>query len=232
MKILLGMPSYGGNFPSIMLHTAFNLIRPCPIGLMTPDRKPIDHARNMIATVALEQDYDYLFFIDDDNPVPRDTLIKFLEDDKDIVTAPILKREPDEDGSYPLCAFYGRMEGDIRLYDSITEFWDPGPLHRIALCGMGCTLIKRKVLEAVNAKYPGCPFQRGNLIHFEKTDTIIDRTKGLKRTTSEDLEFCERANDEGFEVWLDDRIRPLHLTRMGAVQWLSLIHISEPTRPY
>lgn len=219
MKILLGMPCYSGMFPSVVFQSIFNLKKPCPMGFMTVDRLPIDRARNIIAAEALRQNYDYLLFIDDDNPIPRDTLIKFLEDDKDVVCAPILRRKPDEDGSYPLCALYGHLEKDIRIYEPITEFREQGYLHRIDACGMGCTLIKRKVLEAVNAKYPDRPFQQGNLISFNEGDKVIDRSKGLKRTMSEDLEFCERAVDAGFEVWLDDRIRPLHLTGFNVVQW-------------
>ena len=120
------MPSYSGMFPSVILQSVFNLKRPCPMGLVTVDRFPIDRARNIIAAQALKGNYDYLFFIDDDNPVPRDALIKLVEDDKDVVVAPILKRKPDEDGNHPLCAFYGHLEKDIRIYEPITEFWDAG----------------------------------------------------------------------------------------------------------
>uniref|UniRef100_A0A6M3L5V0 Putative methyltransferase n=1 Tax=viral metagenome TaxID=1070528 RepID=A0A6M3L5V0_9ZZZZ len=168
---------------------------------------------------ALKQGYDYLFFVDDDNPIPRDTLIKFLEDDKDVVCAPIPKRLPDADGAHALCAFYGHLHKDLRIYEPIKSFREEGYLHKIDACGMGCTLIKREVLEAVNKKYPNSPFQQGNLISFEEHDKVIDRSKGLKRTLSEDLEFSERVVDAGFEIWLDDRIRPLHLTNYGSVQW-------------
>lgn len=202
-----------------MLHTAFNLTRPCSMGLMTPDRMGIEQARNLMAAEALEHGYDYLFFIDDDNPVPRDTLVKFLEDDKDIVCAPILKRRPDKNGQHPLCVFYMHMRNDIRLYEPVTQFRDEGYLHKIDACGMGCTLIKRKVLEAVDKKYPGKSFQMGNLISYHQGDGTIDIAKGLKRTMSEDLEFCERATDAGFEIWCDTRIRPLHQTGLNYVQW-------------
>ena len=202
-----------------MLQTAFNLTRPCPMGLMTPDGQGIELARNMIAMEALKHGYDYLFFIDADNPVPRDTLVKLLEDDKDVVGVPYLKRKPNEKGEHTLCAFYMRRQGGMRLYDPIKTFREGGYLHRIDACGTGCMLIKRKVLEEVNKRHPNKPFQFGNLISFNEGDKTIDIAKGLKRTMSEDLEFCERAADAGFEIWLDTRIRPLHLTGFNAVQW-------------
>lgn len=36
---------------------------------------------------------------------------------------------------------------------------------------------------------------------------------------SEDCEFSERAIKEGFEMWLDERIRPLHVSRPLVVQY-------------
>jgi SAM-dependent methyltransferase len=218
MKILLGVPTYSGLFPSVIVQSIFHLKKPCPVGFMTVDRLPIVEARNIIARQALAEKYDYLLFMDDDNPIPRDTLVKFVEDDKDMVCAPILHRNPDENGNRSLCVFYQYLQGDIRLYKPIERFPD-GYLHKIAACGMGCTMIKREVLEAVDKKYPGRPFQAGNLISYNEGDRIIDAAKGLKRTMSEDLEFSERAGDAGFEIWCDTRIRPLHLTGFSSVQW-------------
>jgi GT2 family glycosyltransferase len=45
---------------------------------------------------AIQKGATHLLFLDDDNPVPPDTLIKLLEDDKDIVIAPILSRNPNK----------------------------------------------------------------------------------------------------------------------------------------
>jgi hypothetical protein len=36
---------------------------------------------------------------------------------------------------------------------------------------------------------------------------------------SEDVLFCERAVDLGFEVWLDERIRPMHISGNKFVVW-------------
>ena len=217
-KILIGTPSYSGLFPSIMVMSLLHLQKPCPTGFMTVDRLPVVQARNIIAREALKQNYDYLFFVDDDNPIPKDTLVKFVEDDKDIVAAPILHRNVDAEGNRKLCVFYQYVEKGIRIYKPVEDF-PVGDLHKIDACGMGCTLIKREVLEAVNEKYPDRPFQLGNLITLQEGDTVLDVNKGLKRTMSEDLEFSERARDAGFEIWCDTRIRPLHLTTMGSVQW-------------
>jgi len=69
-------------------------------------------------------------------------------------------------------------------------------------------LIKRKVLEAMNKKHQDLMFEFG--------DVTVD---GQRRTMSEDAEFCERAVDLGFEIWLDERIKPIHFTQMKAIKW-------------
>jgi hypothetical protein len=160
--------------------------------------------------------------VDDDNPIPEDTLEKMIEDDKDIVVAPILARNPNKDGKFNLCAFYAdkqKLEDGttLRLYRNITNFRDDGPLHKIDAAGTGCMLIKRKVLEAMNEKWKGLPFEFGD-IKLDKSITV-DGQAFDRRTMSEDCEFSERAIDLGFEIWLDDRIRPKHITGLSFNQW-------------
>ena len=52
--------------------------------LNNPRRMSIDNMRNMTAKVALENDVDYILFIDDDVLVPIDTLGRLLACDADI----------------------------------------------------------------------------------------------------------------------------------------------------
>lgn len=54
-------------------------------GLFTPRRTSIDRMRNSLAKMAIEQDYDYIAFIDDDVIVPLDLFDKFYKADVDII---------------------------------------------------------------------------------------------------------------------------------------------------
>ena len=197
------------------------LHKPYSTGFMSVERQRVDKARNAIAMEALKNGFDYLLFVDDDNPIPPDTLEKFIEDDKDIVIAPILGRNPNQEGKHNLCAFYTKTHRvndiDLRLYYPIEKFRDEGALHKIDGGGTGCMLIKRKVLEKLFLKYQENIFEFGD-IRFPKT--MIDGKEYDRRTMSEDAEFCERAIDEGFEVWLDERIKPIHLSSTKSVQWM------------
>jgi GT2 family glycosyltransferase len=188
---------------------------------MSVERQRVDKARNYMVNEALKGGFDYLFFVDDDNPIPPDTLEKLLEDDKDIVSAPILGRVANKDGKHPLCAFYSKeatADGkSLKLYYPIEKFREEGPLHKVDAVGTGCLLIKRKVLEELIKIHKDGLFEFGD-IKFKKKITV-DGQEYDRRTMSEDAEFSERAVNAGFGIWVDDRIRPYHLTGMGAVQY-------------
>jgi GT2 family glycosyltransferase len=219
--VLLGLPTGSGHIPVAMVASLLQLQKPLPCAFSYVERQRTDKARNGLVLEALKNGADYLLMIDDDNPVPSDTLKLMLEDDKDIVIAPILSRNSKQDGTHDLCAFYAKkvkVDGKpLRLYSPIKDFKDKGPLHKIDAGGTGCMLIKRAVLEKLYALHQGQPFEFGD-IRFKKK-IKVDGIEYDRRTMSEDVEFCERAVDAGFEVWLDDRIRPIHFGRMTGVQW-------------
>lgn len=219
--ILVGLPSGSGFVPSVMVASLLQLEKPLPCGFTVVDRQRIDKVRNHFAIEALKVGADYLFMVDDDNPIPSNTLKLMVEDDKDIVIAPILSRNPNKEGVHTLCAFYSKqhkVDGKpLNLYYPIEKFKDEGPLHRIDAGGTGCVLIKRKVLEKMFVQYREYMFEFGD-IKFKKK-VKIDGVDYDRRTMGEDVEFCERALKLGFELWLDDRIRPIHLSGQGSVQW-------------
>jgi len=219
--ILIGMPSGSGMVPTIMLQSLLMLHKPYPCAFLSVERQRVDKARNHMTMEALRGGFDYLFFVDDDNPIPIDTLEKFIEDDKDIVSAPILGRNPDKNGIHPLCCFYAREiiadKKPLKLYFPVTQFKENHYLHKVDATGTGCLLIKRKVLEKLNTIYQDSIFEFGDIKFNEKV--TVDGKEYDRRTMSEDCEFSERAVKAGFEIWVDERIKPIHLTTLGSIRW-------------
>ena len=215
--ILIGMPNGSGQVPASTVSSLLQLHKPCPCAFMIVERQMIELARNGIVAEALKNKCSHVLFLDDDNPVPPDTLELFLEDDKDIVIAPILTRNPNKEGKHTLCAFYSEKVGGHKIYRSIEQFKEDGYLHKVDGGGTGCMLIKIDVLAKMFAKYKDRIFERTRTI-FDKP-IVVEGKEYLERTMSEDCEFCERAIDMGFEVWLDSRIRPLHITGNNFVQY-------------
>ena len=150
--------------------------------------------RNFVAKGFLEQDEaEWLWFVDTDIIMMPDTLYRLYEfadrDARPIVTGmyfSYLSREV----NYPLpLMFHRTAEGEYRSLDRSSD----QPI-KIDGCGMGCCLIHRSVLEAIEAKYrdidPWVWFGRD-----------VVEMKGRKTRLGEDFTFCRRAQELGFTIW-------------------------------
>ena len=142
--------------------------------------RPIDKARNVCHREFLKEDYDYLFFLDG-RVVPQvDVLDKLIAANKDIVSSTVQALQAFEGAPRLVPVAMRKAEGGFKPH------FGEG-LERVDATTMACTLIKRKVMEAVGKR----AFQH----------TMIDEwgTTGY----SEDFYFCERARGAGFEIWND-----------------------------
>lgn len=215
--VLIGMPNGSGQVPASMVSSLLQLRKPVPCAFMIVERQMIEMSRNAIVMEAIKNNASHVLMVDDDNPIPPDTLEKLLEDNKDVVIAPILSRNPNKNGIHDLCAFYMEEVDGVKLYKNIDMFRDDGYLHKIDGGGTGCMLIKIEVLKKLFARYGDRVFERTRSV-FPKPITHEGR-EWTERTMSEDIQFCERVIEEGFEVWLDSRVRPLHITGSNFVQY-------------
>ena len=196
-----------------MVQSLLQLQKPIQCMSMIIDRQRVDKARNYLVNMAIQNNCDYLLFIDDDNPIPSNTLEKLIEDDRDIVIAPILARNPDKNGEHKICAFnkinVKIKDNILTMYKDIEKFdYEKGFIQKIDAGGCGCMLVKRKVFETLYKKYEGMPF-----------DFVENEVDGQKRRLSEDILFCERAINEGFELWIDLRIKPYHIGENKMIQY-------------
>jgi hypothetical protein len=159
---------------------------------------------------------------------------KLMSANKDIVGAPMMTRSVRKDGKHALCAFekYNFYIGDgktVNKYRSIQSF-DPskGHLQPVDAIGGACMLIKKEVFTALYQKFDGKPFQFINETHETKEHGVT------LRNISEDMCFSERAKQEGFEIWVDTRIRPVHLGKPEFIrfeqEWEHLPPVSEPLK--
>ena len=143
----------------------------------------IDQIRNLIAEWAKR--YDYLFSVDSDIVLPKDSLKKMLEADKDIISGLYIQRIPN---THTLEVYMVDPNGGI--INIPYELLKPhNGLVEIAGCGFGCCLVKGDVFRAM--EYP----------HFFYKSAI-----NHKDTVSEDIYFCKKARDLNFKVWVDTTI--------------------------
>ena len=126
--------------------------------LVTPHRLPIDKMRNLCAKLALEQNYDYLMFIDDDVLVMPNTYKSLRDADKDIVMALTFVR------GWPYPPMFFKSEGivtdrdgyrreNLSHYIEWADHVNEEGLVECAALGFSCVLIKVDVLRAVSPPY-------------------------------------------------------------------------------
>jgi len=201
-KILIGMPCGSGMMSAYTVDGLFKLTRPCPTSLLIIERQAIDAARNYILEIAIRLQVDYVLFADDDGVLPPDTLVKLVEDDKDIVGAPMMTRNVRDNGEHALCVFekFDFYIGDgktVNKYRSMTGF-DPakGYLQLVDAIGASCFLIKREAFEALWKKHNGRPFE---FVH----ETHITKEHGVTlRNISEDLCFAKEQKKKDLRFGL------------------------------
>lgn len=140
----------------------------------------IAKARNTLVRRSLEAGSEWILFLDDDHVYPSDLLFRLLAHEKDIVGSLYLRRA----APFAPVAFSHRRQDD-GLYQSIdlTELPNEG-LLKVQAVGAAGLLIRSEVFRA----FPEPWFVHGRHAEWD---------------ASEDIVFCEQAQDAGFEVFVD-----------------------------
>lgn len=186
MKGLIGIPCME------QVHVPFvdsllKLEKPSGVDIVFYQLSMIYVAREQLAKKCIKEGYDWLFFIDSDMVLPPDALTKLLAHDKDIVSGIAFKRFPPFDP-----CFYEKVSvTDRGIKLEHFKKWQKGLIEADA-CGMACCLIKRKVFEKMieNNMPPFFPIP----------------------TTGEDIAFCLRAKQCGYQIYVDTTVSCGHIT--------------------
>ena len=169
-------------------------------------------ARNRIAQMSLDKGVDYVLMVDNDVTLPKDVLLKMLEDAKEVCLGYYAHRNADN-------VYTGRVSA-CKLKDERGDLYYNYPLEseytaeemkqliesgeykvQIHGGGMGCALIKTDVFRRL--KYPWYDWVN-----------YADAHRGM---LSEDLYFCEHCKNNGIPIYTDTRAGCGHLLRR--VQW-------------
>lgn len=151
--------------------------------------KRLTDARNLIRQYVIDYGFDYLFSIDTDTFVPKDSITRLLSHKKDLVGF-LCKI------GYPPTKYCVLKSGWLLFHenkypldyydDEEIEKWKPN-LVKVYACAMSPMLISRKVLEKVY--YVNIP----------------------KFNIGEDVMFWTWANEYGFEFYVDTSVEAEHL---------------------
>lgn len=142
----------------------------------------IDQVRNLIAQWA--ENFDYLFSVDSDIVLPKDTLTKMLKHNVDMVSGVYKQRFDDRE----IIEIHRKNEHGGVSHIPFSAIQPPG-LHEIDSCGFGCVLVKSEVIRKIG--YPQFKYH-----------SALDH----RYTISEDVFFCKRAKEVGAKIYVDSSI--------------------------
>lgn len=144
----------------------------------------VDQVRNLVAHYAIENNYDYLMFVDHDIAFAPTTVAQLVNHNVDIVGGVYRQRRPSQ-----VLEVFNKA---YQPYYSMKAFPQTG-LFEVGAIGLGCALIKVDVLRKIG--YPQFDYHRAIKIE----DTL-----------SEDVDFCQKAARIGIKIHIDTDIRCDH----------------------
>ena len=183
-KILIATPH---SYPTIFKEWFVmyeQLRKPANIRLYMDPNLPLDVNRNNAVREALENDCEYVFFIDHDNILPPDTLIRLLEFNVPVVGCLYFERK------YPHLPLIYTFEENFQTVR--VEYNYPSGLVRCDVIGLGCSLFKVEVFKQVEDPW-FCYEYKGH-------------TWG-----TEDLAFFHKLKDKNIPVHIDTKNTVGHL---------------------
>ena len=143
-------------------------------------------ARNKIVYRAIENGFDYVFFMDSDMEFPPETLDRLLKRNKDIVGGFYVRKKK---GYLPNAFKLGFNENGKVLTEFVEDF------REVEAIGTGCLLVKTSVFEKI-----GKPW-----FYYEVTDAPDCHM------ATEDMIFCRNAKKEGYKIFCDGTITCGHV---------------------
>lgn len=134
-------------------------------------------ARERIAHKAINEGFTHVLWLDSDMVFGEDVLEDLMFSGKPFVSCIYHARRK----GYASCVFKSIEPGGDIHFDEY-----PAELFQIAGCGFGCLLITTEILSYVLLHYGTCFSPLPNL--------------------GEDLAFCKRVTDLGYQIWCDPAV--------------------------
>lgn len=130
---------------------------------------PIPDCQNVLVEEALADGCDYVLFVEEDVVIPEGAIDDMMMEKGDIVA----------------------IDYGVNEWSCITKYND-----EILWCGLGCTLIKREVFEALERPY----FRSDKALVLNDWPQIKWIDAGAQAYGGQDIYFCMQARGKGFKI--------------------------------
>ena len=184
MKTLIAIPCFD-QVPTLFCQSLALLHKVDECTLAMQSGSLVYTSRNNLATMSIQMDADYVFWLDSDMVFDADVLERMFktlkENDLDILTGLYFRRVPPYT---PVLFDRLEIEGDICDWSEFAEI--PKGIFEVGGCGFGCVLMKTDVFYDVQSKF-------GNMF-------------APIANNGEDIAFCWRARQCGYKIYCDPEI--------------------------
>ena len=185
MKILIAVPCMD-QVPAPFCQSLAQLKKVGECVLAMKSGSLIYTSRNSLATMAIQMDADYVFWLDSDMVFQPDTLVRMMDTVQkhniDMLTGLYFRRVPPYSP-----VLFDKLEMRTKTVLDWSEFKTiPEDLFEVGGCGFGCVLVNTEVLISVQGKHGNMFAPMGN--------------------NGEDIAFCIRAKDCGYKIICDPSI--------------------------
>jgi len=165
----------------------------------------VSRARNIIAHQFLKSDCDHLMFIDADMTFVADDIIRLMcwNQEKAIVAG----------------AYEARKEGKVYIVSLDGGYGVNGPQGKVTMdeaglvrayrVATGFMMIQRRVFEVLKTAHPEWEHKDTNT--EERMYAYFDFKCTPEGYIGEDFLFCDRAREQGLDIWLDPTIKLGHM---------------------
>lgn len=131
--------------------------------------------------------YDKILWVDSDIAFDADDAMKLIKSDKDIISGAYLLSSG-EVTAYPKLLHPGYT------YDDVIKMTE---LTKIEACGFGFLAVKSGVFESLTRPW------------FQSATGVTD--DGIEfPIIGEDISWCKRVRDNGYEIWFDPTVKVTH----------------------
>jgi hypothetical protein len=198
-KVLIGTPAYDGRLDAWYVNSLINTIRESekhnvsihPIFLSYDSL--VQRARNDLFRIAVENDYDSLFFLDSDIEWEPEWFFKFLERPEPIIGAALVKKSDNE--SYT-----------VKLIDKNLKYSEDKILIEADGVGTGFLKVDRFALEKLWEESD--PYVHDGVNQRMVFNILINDEGDL---VSEDFIMCYKWRKLGYKIWLDPSVTCNHI---------------------
>jgi glycosyltransferase involved in cell wall biosynthesis len=191
-KVLVGTPTLDGRVDawycdSLIRTVREGLSRDVNVqGVYTSYDSLIQRSRNSLVKIALNHNFDDLFFIDSDMEWDPEWFFNLLDSNEDIVGCPVVKKNDEIEGY------------NVRLLSKNLRYSNSGILIEVDGVGTGFIKLSREALQKLWDVSPPYFSEDG-----EENRMIFDIEIKNGTLISEDYVMCNKWKDLGNKIWVN-----------------------------